>query len=54
LFLHGEVEKVRRARDAGVVVANGLLALPDEFVMRKLEAFLDEAPQVRLDARLVL
>src|SRR3989338_5934878 len=39
--------------DAGVVVADGLLAVPLQFFVRHPDVGLDETPQVTLDGRLV-
>src|SRR5581483_10062239 len=52
--LHLELQEVRRARDARVVVADRLLAEQGEPVVRHLQRALDDAPQVLLDRPLVL
>ena len=47
-------EEVRRARDAGIVVPDGLLAFPRERIVRELKVPLDESPEVVLNRLLVL
>ena len=48
------LQEVRRARDAGVVAAHGLLAAVLQLVVGEREVALDEAAQALLDAGLVL
>ena len=52
--VHVELQEVGRAADAGVVVADRLLALPLQPVVRELDPRADELEQVLLDPRLVL
>src|SRR5450631_2338607 len=49
-----ELEEVRRARDARVVVADRLLALPLQLVVGQVEVAGHEAAQVLLDRTLIL
>src|SRR3972149_11188759 len=54
LPVYPQGEEVGGAGDAGVVVADGLLALPGEGRLREVDARINESPQVRLDGLLVL
>jgi len=49
-----QVQEVRRAGDARVVVADGLLAPGAQLLVRQVQVALHEPAQVRLDRRLVL
>src|SRR3990170_5518506 len=54
LPVYPQGEEVCGAGDAGVVVADSLLALPGEGVLREVDARFNESPEVRLDGLLVL
>src|SRR5215472_1040650 len=49
-----QLQKVRGTGNAGVVVADRLLALPGELLLGQLHGLLNVAPQVMLDSFLVL
>jgi hypothetical protein len=45
---------MRRAGDAGIVIANGLLTLPGKFFVWKINSRWNETPQVAFDGFLIL
>src|SRR5262249_30596321 len=49
-----QLEEVRRARDARVVVADGLLAQPTKLIVGELGVLRDDRTEVLLDRQLVL
>jgi len=54
LAINNYSQEMGRTGNARIVVPDGLLALPHQLVLRQVEIFGDEVPQVLLDGFLVL
>ena len=54
LAINNHSQEMGGAGNARIVVPDGLLALPHQLVLRQVEIFGDEVPQVLLDGFLVL
>jgi len=54
LAINNHSQEMGGAGNARIVVPDGLLALPHQLVLRQVEIFGDEVPQVLLDGFLIL
>jgi hypothetical protein len=54
LAFNSQFQRVCGARNAWIVIAHGLLALPRELLLRQFEVLRDELTEITLDDSLVL